>query len=199
MQLGEPVPLVVLVGVLGDRPASRFIVVVGDVTHRRGEGSHRVIASVLRAGGELLDHRSQRFDGVAVSQRGGHCRSERGVIEVVALVRSGPWVDGQLAADERRRVAGQPAGVGRNRSHVRARRVEERCRRRHRLVGATGHAEHVDVEPRLELGHHRRNTLDRQTGDGSGGLVGFAAQRGHGGDHHPGEEPQHRLVVGGDQ
>ena len=197
VQLGQADGLGVVVLVLGDRPPCCLVVVVGHMADGGGDGDHRPVASVDMTGGELLDHRSQRLHRGAVAERGRHRRPEGGVVQVVTLVGAGAGIDGQTAADERRRVAGQPAGVRRDRAHVRARRVEKRLGDDDRLVGTAGHTEHVHVQARLELGHQRRDPVGAQTGDDCRGTVGVAAQRRQRGGHHPGEEAQHRLVVGG--
>ena len=58
VQLGQPVPLVVGVGEVGNRLPRRDVVVLDDVTDRRGEGDHGPIAGVGTACGDLLDHRT---------------------------------------------------------------------------------------------------------------------------------------------
>ena len=79
-----------------------------------------------------------------------------GVVEVVALVRSG----GTSAS---KRPPGKPAGspasqrtLRVDRANVGARRVEQRCGDRDRLIGAAAQAQHVGVEADDELVDQRR-------------------------------------------
>ena len=44
VQLGEPVPLVVGMGIVGDRPTRSSVVMVADMTNRGGKGDHRPVA-----------------------------------------------------------------------------------------------------------------------------------------------------------
>ena len=196
MQLGQPVALVVGVRVLGDRLARRRVVVLDDVANGGGEGDHRLIAGVGTAGGDLLDHRPQRLDRGPVAERGGHRRA----IGWRGRSGSARWCPPRdrrstPPANADGSPANQRAWAG-DRSHVRAGRVEQG------LATVTASSARPAMPSMLTCRRVSNSVItagmscERQPGDGRGGTIGIAAERSQRGGHHPGEEPQDRLIVG---